>query len=150
MVPSLRCFQMGVDKMWTPLLDPESGPHSGPVNFLYDCPCENLCKCSVNANAFVSPENAGERTLQWPCRFFSDAPSFFFRTHLRFLAAGSKHFGNRNVSVCRGGRAGSITIVVLPLSALMELQISCLKKSETGPLLFLLQCETRAKEKTKT
>ena len=71
-------------------------------------------------------------------------------TDLRAVAA--KHFGNRNVSVCRGRRAGSIsiTIVVLPLSALMELQISCLKKSETGPLLFLLQCETRAKEKTKT
>ena len=69
-------------------------------------------------------------------------------TDLRAVAA--KHFGNRNVSVCRGGRAGSITIVVLPLSALMELQISGLKKSEAGPLLFLLQCETRAKEQTKT
>ena len=69
-------------------------------------------------------------------------------TDLRAVAA--KHFGNRNVSVCRDGRAGSITIVVLPLSALMELQISSLKKSEAGPLLFLLQCKTRAKEKTKT
>ena len=30
----------------------------------------------------------------------------------------------------------------------MALQISGLKKSEVGLLLFLLQCETRAKEKT--
>ena len=42
-----------------------------------------------------------------------------------------------------------ITIVVLPLSA-PALQISSLNKSEAGPLLFLLQCETRAKEQTKT
>ena len=46
--------------------------------------------------------------------------------------------------------AGSITIVVLPLSAPALSQISGLNKSEAGPLLFLLQCETRAKEQTKT
>ena len=45
--------------------------------------------------------------------------------------------------------AGSITIVVLPLSA-PALQISGLNKSEAGPLLFLLQCETRTKEQTET
>ena len=43
-------------------------------------------------------------------------------------AVAAKHFRNRKVSVCWGGRAGSITVVVLPLSALMELQISGLKK----------------------
>ena len=32
----------------------------------------------------------------------------------------------------------------------MALQISGLKKSEAGPLLFLLQCETRVKEQTKS
>ena len=68
-------------------------------------------------------------------------------TDLRAVAA--KHVGNRDVSVLRGGRAGSITIVVLPLSA-PALQISGLNKNEAGPLLFLLQCETRAKEQTKT
>ena len=68
-------------------------------------------------------------------------------TDLRAVAA--KHVGNRNVSVFCGGRAGSISIVVLPLSA-PALQISGLNKSEAGPLLFLLQCETRAKEQTKT
>ena len=68
-------------------------------------------------------------------------------TDLRAVAA--KHVGNRNVSVFSGGRAGSITIVVLPLSA-PALQISGLNKSEAGPLLFLLQCETRTKEQTKT
>ena len=68
-------------------------------------------------------------------------------TDLRAVAA--KHVGNRNVSVLIGGRAGPITIVVLPLSA-AALQISGLNKSEAGPLLFLLQCETRAKEQTKT
>ena len=52
-------------------------------------------------------------------------------------------------SVFRGGRAGSITIVVLQLSA-TALQISGLNKSEAGPVLFLLQCEIRAKEQTKT
>ena len=41
------------------------------------------------------------------------------------------------------------TIVVLLLSA-PALQISGLNKSEAGLLLFLLQCETRAKEQTKT
>ena len=66
---------------------------------------------------------------------------------LRAVAA--KHVGNRNVSVFWGGRAGSITIVVLPLSA-PALQISGLNKSEAGPLLFLLQCETWAKEQKKT
>ena len=68
-------------------------------------------------------------------------------TDLRAVAA--KHVGNRNVSVFWGGRAGSITIAVLPLLA-PTLQISGLNKSEAGPLLFLLQCETRAKEQTKT
>ena len=39
---------------------------------------------------------------------------------------------------------------VLPLLALMALQMLVLKKGEAGTPLFLLQCETRAKEQSKT
>ena len=53
------------------------------------------------------------------------------------------------VETLRRKGAGSITIVVLPLSALMALEISGLKKGEAGPLLFFIQCETRAKDRRK-
>ena len=63
------------------------------------------CKCSANANAFVSPGNASERTLQWPCLFskrtfvfskhtfaFSKRTFVFFRTHLRFFSNAPSFF----------------------------------------------------------
>ena len=81
-----------LDPILDPILDLILDPILDPYIFLekekYDCPCENLYKCSANANTFVSPGNATKALSNGPA-FFPNAPSFFFEHTFAYFAARS-------------------------------------------------------------
>ena len=52
----------GVDKTWIPLLDPESGPHSGPVIFFWRK--KNIIKLGAYSENCSSYFFSAEKTLE--------------------------------------------------------------------------------------